>query len=240
MATEVRQVESFKARRGAALVAVLLGIVVTVAGCKVSKGGKCAKPEDCASGLSCAANNTCQTPDGAKCAGRADCKSHGLCSADEAGRCVPGGDGDCRASEGCAEYGECSLLTAELTVTKTSVLAQTVAPKSEPGSATAAGSTGCGARTNADCRESRACRLWGYCTAANGRCRPASADDCKGSNVCRSYGRCSVQTDQTACMRCTTLSSEEEMGRKMRAEPDEHAFVVGGMAMGGTGGCCCK
>jgi hypothetical protein len=216
-------------------VLVLVCSLVSVVTACNRKGAKCAKPEDCGSGFTCAANSTCQTPEGAKCAAKPDCKVHGLCSADESGKCIPGSDADCKASEGCVGYGECSVVqpTAFLGVPTSSVLAQQVRP-SKPTTAT------CGARTKADCQQSQACRLWGYCAPVDGLCKPVSADDCAGSDVCRSYGRCSVQREGQACMACTELKPDEDRARRMRAEPSEHDLVTGSVFVGPFRGCCCK
>ena len=72
------------------------------------EGGKCESAQDCAKGLTCADDKTCQKLEvveaRAKCAASEDCKGSGKCSW-ASGSCVPGTDEDCKQSAGSKKTG---------------------------------------------------------------------------------------------------------------------------------------
>ena len=79
--------------------------------------------------------------------------------------CVPASDADCHNSDGCAEYGACTL----------SALDEVCLPGSD-----------------ADCRNSDACASLGECTFSNGDCVQGSDADCRSSSGCTDFGYCTL------------------------------------------------
>ena len=114
----------------------LLLLLIPFAGCEAGQGDRCAKSEDCGTGLVCFAPTEaqgsfrsyadlepyldryiCVTPEDlaeaaqaqldAACRATKLCEVGGLCTARDGG-CKATSDADCRASEGCKKWGNCT------------------------------------------------------------------------------------------------------------------------------------
>ena len=136
-------------------------LVMGAMGCKAGEGQRCAKPEDCNSGLTCGPSNTCETPEvvkrqleDVKCRKSRKCRLWGKCTASD-GKCIATSDEDCRRALGrggeatglgwppiCKGHGLCTARNGE-----------------------------CIAGSDADCQQSDSCRKYGECMAKNGECR---------------------------------------------------------------------
>ena len=155
-----------------ALACAALGLLLLIPACKPGRGDRCAKNEDCGSGLVCFAPTEAQESF-FKALSYADLAPY---LADYT--CVSPedlGEASCRASENCAESGECSYSHAD---------------------------SSCEATTEADCRASEYCKSVGQCLLVNGSCIGTTEADCRASDACKSMGLCS-STEIMGC-RATT------------------------------------
>jgi hypothetical protein len=111
---------------------------------RAKAGEKCAKDGDCADGLACNEEKTCEKADAVagrkKCAAAPECKKVGKCSWKD-GKCVVGKTADCKGSDECAARGLCTF---------------------EFGA--------CAAHDDNDCKNAIMCTDFGECTARGGKC----------------------------------------------------------------------
>jgi len=149
---------------------VVLGVAVAcLAACKAGKGEPCAKPEDCASGLSCSLNDfKCFSPSEAveartaeECRDSKDCEYDGLCDA-RGRKCIAKA---CpKNEEACGTWGKCTL-KGEICITASSE----------------------------DCKGATRCTESGACTVVEGECQATNEEDCKASKNCKEKGECSLR-----------------------------------------------
>lgn len=168
-------------RRATGSGALLLSIVISAVGCKQAAGDNCAKPDDCAVGLTCDEHtHTCNTPKEIahqervrKCQASDACRSEGLCDADPDGKCIASNDDDCkdavakkrpyRGAKLCDDLGRCHASDGR-----------------------------CVVKSDADCRGAEICRRLGRCGAKAGECIAVSSSDCEGTRGCQEQGSCSA------------------------------------------------
>lgn len=131
-----------------------------------AEGGGCRVNDDCATGLVCADDKTCQSPKTVECRGRQDvCGEEGRCLG-KGGKCVPASNDACKHSRRCETDGRCSLKDdkcAAATAEDCSTLCKTM------GRCTIEDGT-CIAGSNKDCQQSEACKQAKRCRAFAGRC----------------------------------------------------------------------
>ena len=182
---------------------LLMLLLIPFAGCKAGQGDRCAKSEDCGSGLVCFApteaqgsfikarsyadlepyldSYTCVTPEDLAEAAQAYLADKAIAeekaAQDRAIAEEKAAQARCRASwYNCKKYGRCTALY---------------------------GYGSCQATSDADCRASNDCKEEGNCTAKDGRCQATSDADCRASETCQEYGRCTASEVCQEYSNCT-------------------------------------
>ena len=146
---------------------------------KRTAGQDCAKPQDCAIGLTCyEVTNTCLTPSDVQankdCKASTQCWDDGLCTFKD-GTCVAMSNKACKASSGCFRDGLCTAKDGE-----------------------------CILASDADCSLTVRCLNIGRCTFKDGACVAMFNKDCAASNWCSNSdcivqdGRCIVTRSRMA------------------------------------------
>ena len=107
---------------------------------------------------------SCAATDKAHCQPTRGCKEDGRCTPAE-GLCLPQAD-DCRASQACTKYGQCS-----------------------------SDGRHCFIGSSADCELGEVCKLQGFCTFRDGRCELTSDADCQKTQGCQRQGVCTYIAD---------------------------------------------
>ena len=177
------------------MASLLTFVLLCVVGCGVRENGKCAKPTDCASGLTCAKDNTCQTPEVVLARDVAQKKA-----ADDAAAKVAAEQArraelreKCSQSPECRRFGFCT-------------------PDNRPAGGCWLGAdsdAGCSAPApvaNPDWRGDNAlnwCKVGGLCASRDGVC-VATPTGCKESELCTYFGHCEVLQDESGIPVCTT------------------------------------
>lgn len=138
-----------------------------------------------------AENGVCRATTDGDCAASEDCADDGLCHF-EAGMCIATAPA-CVASKGCKKWGHCTQEREKCTATPADCAAHPNCK--EFGWCGARADGDCEVRDEADCAASAACMRSGDCHLAvypNGRktCAPRSAADCAGSENCKKLGWC--------------------------------------------------
>ena len=155
-----------------------------VLGCQKSTQ-RCDKRNACQPDKSCVKGSCLD-----RCVATAECLSAGRCTT-RAGKCVVGGDADCRRADSC--NGSAGLCTVKNGV--------------------------CVARHDADCRATRVCETLGRCNFANGQCVAHDEQACVDSAACGdgrlSPGLRSCQLNATLerCVSCEETQGCLEEGR---------------------------
>jgi hypothetical protein len=130
------------------------------------EGGACRVTDDCAQGLSCADDKTCQSLKTIECRSRKDvCGEEGRCLGKD-NKCVPASADACKKSPRCETDGRCSIKDDKCAAASTedcAALCKSVGRcKIEDGT--------CVAGSVKDCLQSEACKQAKRCRAYSGRC----------------------------------------------------------------------
>ena len=131
-----------------------------------AEGEACGKSSDCTAGLSCAKDETCQTPKTIECRGRQTaCQVEGRCKG-KAGRCVADSADMCKAAQICRNDGRCTPQDGKCQAVSREDCAEVC---QEHGRCTPQQGK-CVAGSVDECKESRACQVYERCRLVDGRC----------------------------------------------------------------------
>jgi hypothetical protein len=131
-----------------------------------TEGEVCIKSSDCVQGLSCAKDETCQTPKTIECMGRQlACQVEGRCKGKD-GRCVADSEETCKQAEICRNDGRCTPKDGKCQAVSKEDCAEVC--KEHGRCAPEEGK--CVALTTDDCKQSRACEVYDRCKLVDGRC----------------------------------------------------------------------
>jgi hypothetical protein len=130
------------------------------------EGGGCRVADDCAPGLACADDKTCQSLKTIECRGRKDvCGEEGRCLGKD-NKCVPASAEACKKSPRCESDGRCSIKDDKCAAVSTSDCATLCKMM---GRCTVQDDI-CVASSTNDCLKSEACKQSKRCRAFSGRC----------------------------------------------------------------------
>jgi hypothetical protein len=131
-----------------------------------AEGDACAKSSDCVPGLSCAKDETCQTPKTIECRGRQQaCQTEGRCKGRD-GRCVADSADTCKQAQICQHDGRCTPKEGKCQAVSKEDCA---AVCKEHGRCTPEEGK-CIAASADECKQSRACEVYDRCKLVDGRC----------------------------------------------------------------------
>ena len=179
--------------RALCVLAVILALFV---GCttKQAEGEKCAKPEDCGPGLTCA-EFVCRSPEAIKCRTSQGCIESGECTPKD-GKCIAGSVADCTAFLACKDYGKCQAKDGKCIAGSDADCKASKACKLTGLLCNAKDGECAFVNTQAhqDCRASEDCLQYGMCFAKQeGGCFAALEEDCRASIQCRAFNNCTLR-----------------------------------------------
>jgi hypothetical protein len=132
----------------------------------MNEGGGCRVTDDCAVGLACADDKTCQSLKTIECRAREDvCGEEGRCLGKN-GKCVPASADACKHSRRCETDGRCTLKDDKCAAVSPDDCATLCKAM---GRCTIEDGT-CIAGSSKDCQQSEACKQSKRCRAYAGRC----------------------------------------------------------------------
>ncbi len=175
----------------------LLLLLIPLAGCKAGQGDRCAKSEDCGTGLVCFAPTEAQGSF-IKARSYADLEPYldaytCVTPEDLAEAAQAFADARCRARVLCKDFGRCTEKDGSCIATRDADCRASTIDCKDDGKCTAHRDGWCRATSNADCRATERCKRWGRCTAKDGKCRATSDADCRATEKCKRWGRCTAK-----------------------------------------------
>lgn len=130
------------------------------------EGGPCKASKDCAYGLSCAPDQTCQTAKTIECRERDEtCKAEGRCTG-RGGKCVATSSEECKKAQICESDGKCTMKDGRCLAAS----ANDCAALCQVHGRCSIEDGKCVAASDDDCKDSAACKTAKRCSARNGRC----------------------------------------------------------------------
>ena len=162
--------------------------------------GPCRRAKACANrGLCARVKGVCRATRKKHCARSKSCRLEGACALHK-GACAPRSAADCKRSTACRKHGRCVLRDGACRLP----CAQTIQCREFGDCQALEGS--CRPRTRADCEQAAICRSQGRCTPVAGSCVATSDADCRKSRFCSIWGACLAATDGDSEGECVSGS----------------------------------
>ena len=129
-------------------------------------GGTCSANEECAAGLGCADDKSCQSFKTIDCRGRElTCKAEGRCTGSDKG-CIAASSAECQKARVCQEEGRCNAQDGKCVATS----AADCKGFCQLDGRCSVVDGKCAAASHADCRQSETCKQQKRCIAKRGVC----------------------------------------------------------------------